>query len=216
MSEILHVWYEDHLAGTLRQAERGDVVFQYSPQWLTYPDTFAVSLSLPLRENAFSRELSTAFFDNYLPEEHLRAMVAKEYGLESHSSYALLRVLGAECAGALSILPSDQENKKCSLQYKELAYENLIEYIKNIPKSPLFGSNDNVHLSLAGAQSKGALRITPELPRLLQTTILPAAPREATGRTSRNSFNPSALSVPTGTAGLPPHRTRGRKKCQAG
>lgn len=163
MSEILHVWYEDHLAGTLRQAERGDVVFQYSPQWLTYPDTFAVSLSLPLRENAFSRELSTAFFDNYLPEEHLRAMVAKEYGLESHSTYALLRVLGAECAGALSILPSDQENKKCSLQYKELAYENLIEYIKNIPKSPLLGSNDDVHLSLAGAQSKGALRITPEM-----------------------------------------------------
>ena len=74
MSETLHVWYENYLAGTLKQVERGDVVFQYSAQWLAYPDRFAVSLSLPLQESAFSRELSTAFFDNYLPEEHLRAI----------------------------------------------------------------------------------------------------------------------------------------------
>lgn len=163
MSETLHVWYENYLAGTLKQVEHGDVVFQYSAQWLAYPDRFAVSLSLPLQESAFSRELSTAFFDNYLPEEHLRAIVAKEYGMESHSTYALLKVLGAECAGALSILPSDEENKKHSPQYKELVSEDLINYIVNIPKSPLLGEHDEVRLSLAGAQSKGALRITPEM-----------------------------------------------------
>ena len=50
MSETLHVWYENYLAGTLKQVERGDVVFQYSAQWLAYPDRFAVSLSLPLQE----------------------------------------------------------------------------------------------------------------------------------------------------------------------
>lgn len=163
LSETLHVWYENHLVGTIQQVERGYIVFHYSKAWLLSPDAFAISLSLPLQEGAFSTEVSTAFFDNYLPEETMRAMVAKEYGLESHSTYALLRVLGAECAGALSIIPSDEQNKAAEPQYKELTNEALVEYIRKIPQSPLCGANDEVRLSLAGAQSKGALRITPEM-----------------------------------------------------
>lgn len=163
LSETLHVWYENHLVGRVQQVQRGELVFQYSPKWLEYPNAFAISLSLPLQENAFSAELSTAFFDNYLPEERIRTMVAKEYGLESHSTYALLRVLGAECAGALSIIPSNEQHKTGESRYKELTNEELVEYINKIPQSPLCGENAEVRLSLAGAQSKGALRITPEM-----------------------------------------------------
>lgn len=163
MSETLYVWYENRLVGNIQQVERGYIVFQYSPKWLQAPDAFAVSLSLPLQEGAFSPEVSTAFFDNYLPEEHIRTMVAKEYGLESHSTYALLRVLGAECAGALSIISSDEPPEEAEPRYKELTNAELVEYIKHLPQSPLCGAHEEVRLSLAGAQSKGALRITPEM-----------------------------------------------------
>lgn len=163
MSDMLNVWYQKRLVGTLQQAPRGEVVFTYADGWLTHADAFAISLSLPLSSAPFAVEVSTAFFDNYLPEERLRPMVAKEYGLESHSTYDLLKAIGAECAGALSILPVSEVNDASLCQYKELSYEEFANYIRDIPSSPLLGGQKQMRLSLAGAQSKGALRITPEM-----------------------------------------------------
>lgn len=163
MSGILNVWYQRHLVGTLQQAARGEVVFTYAGDWLSSAEAFAISLSLPLSSSAFPVEISTAFFDNYLPEERLRPMVAKEYGLESYSTYDLLKAIGAECAGALSILPANEVHSDSNFQYKELSYEEFANYIRTIPSSPLLGGREQMRLSLAGAQSKGALRITPEM-----------------------------------------------------
>lgn len=101
---MLTVWYNKKLVGKLYPAERGNVVFQYAASWLANAGSIPISLSLPLKDEAFSTDLSTAFFDNLLPEECLREAVARERGLESSATYALLEVLGAEC-GLLSFSP---------------------------------------------------------------------------------------------------------------
>jgi len=160
MPEILNVWYKHHLAGTLKQAERGAVVFQYSQAWLESDNSFAISLSLPLSDTVFTPELSTAFFDNYLPEERLRDILIKEHNIESDTIFSLLKAFGAECAGALSILPDTEKHTKEHFQYKALNNGEVAQYIAHLPASPLLGGYKEIRLSLAGAQSKGALRIT--------------------------------------------------------
>lgn len=163
MSDILNVWHGEYFVGKLRQVDRGDVVFQYSDAWLSFPEHFAISHSLPLSCESFSSELSTAFFDNYLPEERLRGIVSRNRGLETHSTYALLKALGAECAGALTILPVDETPAPVPGDYKPLSYAELAQYIAKLPNQPLMGGQEEIRLSLAGAQSKGAVRISSDM-----------------------------------------------------
>lgn len=156
---MLTVWYNKKLVGKLYPAERGNVVFQYAASWLANAGSIPISLSLPLKDEAFSTDLSTAFFDNLLPEECLREAVARERGLESSATYALLEVLGAECAGAFVILPAHETPSEPPHSYTPLSQEALTRYIAQLPTQPLLGGQKEMRLSLAGAQSKGVVRI---------------------------------------------------------
>lgn len=156
---MLTVWYNKKLVGKLYPAERGNVVFQYAASWLANAGSIPISLSLPLMDEAFSTDLSTAFFDNLLPEECLREAVARERGLESSATYALLEVLGAECAGAFVILPAHETPSEPPHSYTPLSQEALTRYIAQLPTQPLLGGQKEMRLSLAGAQSKGVVRI---------------------------------------------------------
>lgn len=156
---MLTVWYNKKLVGKLYPAERGNVVFQYAASWLANAGSIPISLSLPLKDEAFPTDLSTAFFDNLLPEECLREAVARERGLESSATYALLEVLGAECAGAFVILPAHETPSEPPHSYTPLSQEALTRYIAQLPTQPLLGGQKEMRLSLAGAQSKGVVRI---------------------------------------------------------
>lgn len=160
MSELLNVWYRDKKVGILTPALQGQVIFQYTTEWITSPNSFGISLSLPLVPSPFPVDISTYFFDNYLPEEYVRKLVASTYNINPSSTYDLLKVLGTDCAGALSILPVEEHlSNPIKNSYKELDYEELTNYIANIPKSPFGGNQNNVRLSLAGAQAKGVLYV---------------------------------------------------------
>lgn len=160
---MLTVWYNKKLVGKLYPAERGNVVFQYAASWLANAGSIPISLSLPLKDEAFSTDLSTAFFDNLLPEECLREAVARERGLESSATYALLEVLGAECAGAFVILPAHETPSDPPHSYTPLSQEALTRYIAQLPTQPLLGGQKEMRLSLAGAQSKGVVRIDAQM-----------------------------------------------------
>lgn len=156
---MLTVWYNKELVGKLYPVERGNIVFQYAASWLANAGSIPISLSLPLVDEAFSTDLSTAFFDNLLPEECLREAVARERGLESSATYALLEALGAECAGAFVILPAHETPVEAPYSYTSLSQEALTRYIAQLPTQPLLGGQEEMRLSLAGAQSKGVVRI---------------------------------------------------------
>lgn len=160
---MLTVWHNKKLVGKLYPAERGNVAFQYAASWLANAGSMPISLSLPLMDEAFSTDLSTAFFDNLLPEECLREAVARERGLESSATYALLEVLGAECAGAFVILPAHETPSDPPHSYTPLSQEALTRYIAQLPTQPLLGGQKEMRLSLAGAQSKGVVRIDAQM-----------------------------------------------------
>lgn len=135
------------------------MVFQYTSSWLEHADRFPVSLSLPLVGEVFPADTSTAFFDNLLPEEGLRELIADRCDLDSSETYALLEVLGAECAGAFVILPASEAPSVDAYRYTPLSQADLTDYIAQLPTQPLLGGQEEMRLSLAGAQSKGVVCI---------------------------------------------------------
>ena len=73
-NRLLVIW-DEVLVGTLERHTKGRVVFQYSQDWL---NGFAksISLSLPCRKEKYSPGISTAFFENLLPESDVKTVLA--------------------------------------------------------------------------------------------------------------------------------------------
>ena len=69
-----------------------------------------VSLSLPLRKQAYSGAPVVAVFDNLLPDnDDLRRKIAARARAEGTDAYSLLSAIGRDCVGALQFLPPDME-----------------------------------------------------------------------------------------------------------
>lgn len=130
---------------------------QYLPQWVQRQDSFDLSPALP-RSRLLHRDGATLrpvqwYFDNLLPEEKLRELIAADAQLRNHDdAFALLAYLGAESAGSLTLLPPG-ELPPTRLDLKPLPYEELNRRILVLPGTPLMREAPK-RMSLAGAQHK--------------------------------------------------------------
>ena len=89
------------------------------------------------------------FFDNLLPEENARELLAKEVKVDHEDSFALLTASGIESAGALTLLPEHVDFPSPSAIL--LPFAELSRRIKNLPRAPL-NIRQSSRMSLAGAQ----------------------------------------------------------------
>lgn len=158
----LVVYLHEQEVGRLEQDASGRLGFAYAPDWLTDPEAVPLSQSLPLRPEPFDHRATRPFFAGLLPEGSARERVARVLGTSPRSDFALLARLGAECAGAVSLLPPGEKPNKSSLSgspeaYKTLSESELAELLDCLPKRPLLAGERGVRLSLAGAQDKLAL-----------------------------------------------------------
>ena len=119
MTDTLNVWYEQTAVGELWRNATNQIGFRYSESWLDEP-SFAVSVSLPLREEPFAPEDAVAhrFFANLLPEGRFRDRIVGDLKIPD-TDFDLLRAIGGECAGALSILETGEEFRE-SKEYEPL------------------------------------------------------------------------------------------------
>ena len=153
MTDILSVYYHGSIIGTLSINKGRRYVFSYMDEWLQKEDAIPISISLPLTPGEFDEDKSMSFFSNLLPESTIRDKLAKKYKLSEDDSYGLLEIIGGECAGAISILPS--ENKfEDSGEYKEISNDELSDILEDISKRPFLAGEKGLRLSLAGAQDK--------------------------------------------------------------
>ena len=150
--QTLKVFSGLHLVGMIT-VEGAIWEFQYSGEWLAGDDTFPVSVSLPLQEAPFKNESVRAFFANLLPEANIKERLAKLHGVSSQNDFALLKVLGGECAGALSIIPEDEE-RSIDGAYAVLTKDDLYQKLTLLHQRPFIAASDECRLSLAGAQNK--------------------------------------------------------------
>lgn len=160
----LTVWWGKDAVGTLSIDEHGDIGFVYLPAWLTRAGACAISQSLPLRQEPFSRRECLPFFEGILPEESQREMAAAALGVSARNPFRLLERLGGEIAGALSIWPEGEVPPvpEGPFQQRLLTEKELRATITILPRRPLLAGEEGLRLSLAGAQAKLPIVLTPE------------------------------------------------------
>jgi serine/threonine-protein kinase HipA len=115
-----------------------------------------LSASLPLREERFGPNESAPFFEGLLPEGAVRATVASKLGLSEANGFGMLEALGADCAGAVMVLPRGQPPQAPAAEARALGKGQLGELLCELPRDPLGIDVDpeGVRLSLGGVQDK--------------------------------------------------------------
>lgn len=154
-NRLLVIWNEK-LVGILERHTKGRVVFQYSQDWLNNIER-PISLSLPCSPKKYSPAISTAFFENLLPENNARTILAFNRRFDKKDVFAFLENFGEDCAGALSIIHEERKIDFTSGQYECINTEltaALDKIMSNPGKYTLFPEMKKARLSIAGAQDK--------------------------------------------------------------
>lgn len=167
-SDTLHVWRDERLVGTLWRGSDGRLMgFEYDDAWQR--DGLAISHSLPLTQRVWLPETQVAhhWFANLLPEEQSRLALIRRLGIPD-DDFSLLAAIGGDCAGALTILPTDQPppasdpSFPIDRDYRELPLDRLAQWAGARERYALMGDGDPARrprLSLAGAQDKIPVRL---------------------------------------------------------
>ncbi|MDX5594385.1 type II toxin-antitoxin system HipA family toxin [Pseudovibrio sp. SPO723] len=157
----LKVLLNNRMVGTLFKAKSGSVSFTYDAEWLDWPHRFAISLSLPLRPDAYTGEVVTAVFENLLPDsELLRRQVAERVGARGTDAYSLLTQIGRDCVGALQFWPDTDlpPSDTTRINGSALSEEQIERLLNGLARVPLGVSTEqDFRISVAGAQEKTAL-----------------------------------------------------------
>jgi len=133
--------------------------FQYADAWLNNPQGFALSPHLPLvakplLDGASQRPVQW-YFDNLLPEEGQRVLLAGDARLDAADAFGLLAWYGAESAGSVTLLPLDAAPQAVE-PLRPLPDDVLEARIRRLPKAPLTHAAVK-RMSLAGVQHKLAV-----------------------------------------------------------
>ncbi|MFZ4778397.1 MAG: HipA domain-containing protein, partial [Terrimicrobiaceae bacterium] len=147
--------------GHLLKEPGGAIEFRYAESWLSGEAATPVSLSLPLREDAFRGEPVVAVFENLLPDsDKLRTRVAEKVGAKGTDAYSLLSEIGRDCVGALQFLPEGDHSEydTSRIEGEPVSDEEIEKVLKNLVQAPLgLDRDDAFRISVAGAQEKTAL-----------------------------------------------------------
>ena len=97
------VYYKELLAGRLTEGDDG-FRFRYDGEYLRNPEAKAISLTLPLREEAYESEVLFPFFDGLIPEGWLLEIAQQNWKLNLRDRMALLLACCRDCIGVVSIM----------------------------------------------------------------------------------------------------------------
>ncbi len=124
-----------------------------------YSDTYResagapLSVSMPLREDAFTAEQTACFFEGLLPEGFTRRTLAQRMHVDEGDYLSILHALGRECLGAVCVSEAGEAagegyERITEADVRELAAEGASKSAEFVTRS---------HLSLTGASGKVGL-----------------------------------------------------------
>lgn len=152
----LDVWLFAKLVGTL-QFERGNLSFTYASSWLNRKSSVPLSCSLPLQPERFGDQVARPFFAGLLPEGQMRQLLCKQFRISIENDFALLNEIGGECAGAVTFVEHGstfEEITDDDSAVQWLSDKELVTVLEELPRRPMLAGDNEIRLSLAGAQSK--------------------------------------------------------------
>lgn len=161
-SETIIVFYEKFAIGSINLSASGELSFEYDSRWLGTRGNFPLSLTLPLQPGLFAHKIITPWLANLLPEEEQLVSLSRVLGLATSDALAILREIGGDTAGAISIgepsIRKDWSYASLRDHYGNTTEsEALARHFEDLGKRPFLAGEDGVRLSLAGGQKKTAL-----------------------------------------------------------
>lgn len=150
--------------GRLTGAPDLSLSFRYSADGLSA--NRALSLSLPVREEAYGDPAARAFFGNLLNENNALDSVMARHGIARNDIAGLLFHLGRDCPGALSCVPPGEGPSKQPGQldsdYKRLSDSDLGRIMADLRERRRLPGDLPDPSPLAGVQGKIALTQLPD------------------------------------------------------
>ena len=148
--------------GVLNKSTSGGLSFSYSDEWLSRPGTRPISLSLPLRHQAYEDERVFNYFDNLLPDnQQIRDRIQSRFKIPTSHPFDLLSAIGMDCVGAVQLVKhGEHANDVRKIEGTRLSKTQVSELLKNYRSLPLGMGEDDANdfrISIAGAQEKTAL-----------------------------------------------------------
>ena len=146
--------------GTLRGGRKA--FFRYEESWANSPRGRALSLSLPLTADREVRGPAVEYyFDNLLPDSaEIRRRIRTRFKTRSDHAVDLLTAIGRDCAGAVQLLPRNEEPKGWNrIDATPLTENEVAQTLHDVTLATPLGraEQDDFRISLAGAQEKTAL-----------------------------------------------------------
>ena len=95
--------------GILEETRTGGSRFLYDRAYLDLPNAIPISPTIPLRKEPYESQGLHPFFKNLLPEGWLLDLTCRKLGLAHSDKFGLLLATGADCMGAVEVVPADDE-----------------------------------------------------------------------------------------------------------
>ncbi|MGR6425567.1 type II toxin-antitoxin system HipA family toxin [Aeromonas veronii] len=158
----LAVYMNGYRVGTFAKATSGAHHFQYHESWLAQPGCRPISLSMPLRHQAYRGDEAYNFFDNLLPDNpEVRNRVVARYQAVSTQPFDLLSCIGQDSVGALQLVTEGYDVPDVRrIDYKALSDDELEQILTSYKSGIPLGmvrEQEEFRISIAGAQEKTAL-----------------------------------------------------------
>ena len=162
--EEIAVHYENFVIGRIAIHDPQGIAFAYDPRWLATKGNFPLSATLPLEQGEFGNDVIAPWLANLLPEEQQLAAVSRVLGVSASDTVAILRIIGGDTAGAISI---GEASNRGAWTYTFLTEQYdadteasaLRSHFDDLGRRPFLAGEDGVRLSLAGGQKKTALTV---------------------------------------------------------
>ncbi|HET8862258.1 MAG TPA: type II toxin-antitoxin system HipA family toxin [Solirubrobacterales bacterium] len=158
--KTLDVYLHGNRAGTLERRPQARLRFTYAGEWVKSAGA-PLSLSLPVRAEPYDHDECAPYFEGLLPEGDFLKAIARTLHVSARNPFQLLTEIGGECAGAVSVGPSEGPAPgSVSTPTRWLSERELGELLSQLPQRPLLAAideseeGDGVRISLAGAQDK--------------------------------------------------------------
>lgn len=158
----LDILLNDRLAGKV-MFHKNRLSFAYDENWRADPDSYPLSLSMPLAARDHPHAPINAFIWNLLPDnERTLNRWAKQFQISSRNPFALIGAVGEDCAGAVQFVRPERREAIETRRRAEVRWLDEREIggrLRSVLTDAASGrtAGDNGQFSLAGAQPKTAL-----------------------------------------------------------
>ncbi|WP_313623506.1 type II toxin-antitoxin system HipA family toxin [Achromobacter sp.] len=170
MPDALDLYQEGRKVGRL--FDERPLRFVYDDAWLDRPGAHPIAPSVPLSRGDQASEAVHAFFENLLPEGHVRKFL--QVSRHATTVFGLLRSVGGDTASGLTILP--QGESPAPAHYRPTTWADIAARLQQTGVPALVAENvEGTRISLAGAQDKLLLTVLPDGSPLLPEGAAPSS-----------------------------------------